>query len=263
MFKIIYLLILSAMFVYSDVHFAKLEPYSSITIKSEVSGRVVLAKDNLEGRLVNGIIVKIDDSLDKIDLKNSKESLSIVSKMIELNRNLLPSVKRDMQKKKSIYERVLPLASSSVNQKNQLFTSYITAKTQYSNMLEKILNLKKQKITLSQKIAILKDRILKKSIFIKSKYLYSLNVKKGSFVNVGLPIAIVKDTSLAKLTIYLSQEELDNLKNKKIYIDNKETNFKFNKIWKITDKKYISLYRAEIILKPSDRFSKLIKIEIK
>jgi len=224
---------------------------------------VVLAKDNLEGRLVNGTIVKIDDSLDKIDLKNSKESLKLISKMIELNRKLLPSIKRDMQKKKSIYERVLPLASSSVNQKNQLFTAYIAAKTQYSNMLEKILNLKNQKVTLNQKIATLKDRIAKKSISLKDKYLYSLNVKKGSFVNVGLPIATVNDISRAKLTVYLSQEELESLKDKKIYIDGKETNLKFSKIWKIADKKYISSYRAEIILKPHDRFSKLTKVEIK
>ena len=263
MYKIIYLLIFSFIFAFADVHFAKLEPYSTVTIKAEVNGKVLLAKDNLEARLVNGTIVKIDDSLDKIDLKNSKESLKLISKMIELNRKLLPSIKRDMQKKKSIYERVLPLASSSVNQKNQLFTSYIAAKTQYSNMLEKILNLKNQKVTLNQKIATLKDRIAKKSISLKDKYLYSLNVKKGSFVNVGLPIATVNDISRAKLTVYLSQEELDNLKDKKIYIDGKETNLKFSKIWKIADKKYISSYRAEIILKPNGRFSKLTKVEIK
>ena len=263
MYKIIYLFIFSFIFAFADVHFAKLEPYSSVTIKAEVNGKVVLAKDNLEGRLVNGTIVKIDDSLDKIDLKNSKESLKLISKMIELNRKLLPSIKRDMQKKKSIYERVLPLASSSVNQKNQLFTAYIAAKTQYSNMLEKILNLKNQKVTLNQKIATLKDRIAKKSISLKDKYLYSLNVKKGSFVNVGLPIATVNDISRAKLTVYLSQEELDSLKDKKIYIDGKETNLKFSKIWKIADKKYISSYRAEIILKPNGRFSKLTKVEIK
>jgi hypothetical protein len=78
-----------------------------------------------------------------------------------------------------------------------------------------------------------------------------------------MPIAILKDLSRAKLTIYLSSDELKNLKSKKIYLDGKVTNLKFNKIWRVADSKNISSYKAEIVLKPIANFSKLIKVEVK
>jgi len=78
-----------------------------------------------------------------------------------------------------------------------------------------------------------------------------------------MPIADVSDISRAKLIIYLSEDELKNIDTKKIYLNGKETNLKFSKIWKIADKIYISSYRAEIELEPKERFSKLVKVEVK
>ena len=252
-----------SIFVVASEHFAKLEPISTVIIKAEANGEVVVAKSNLEGSLVDGLIVKIDDNLDKLDLKNSKNSLQLTQKMIELNKEMLPLLKKSVNMKRKLYQKVTPLSSTSVSQKDSLFSAFVSAKSQYSGTLEKILNLENQKVSLKQKIATLEDRIKKKSIIIDNKYLYSLDVKRGEYVNIGMPLATIQDISKAKLVIYLSEDELKDIDKKRIFINGKETNLKFSKIWKVADKKYISSYRAEIILKPFDRFSKLVKVEVK
>jgi len=261
--RIVFIFLIATFYIFADVHYAKLEPINTVTLKSEVSGKIVLAKDNLEGKVVNGLIVKVDDKLDKIDLQNSKTSLKIISKMIEINKNLLPALKKSLDKKRELYKKIVPVASSSENQKNALYLAFVSAKSQYVGTKEKILNLQNQKITLEQKIATLKDRISKKSFIINGKYLYNLYVREGDFVTIGMPIADVSDISRAKLIIYLSEDELKNIDTKKIYLNGKETNLKFSKIWKIADKIYISSYRAEIELEPKERFSKLVKVEVK
>lgn len=255
--------ILFTIFLFADVHYAKLEPITTVTLKSEVNGEVVLAKDNLEGSVVDGLIVKIDDKLDKIDLKNSQDSLKLISKMIELNKNLLPALKKSLDKKRELYQKIVPVSSSSVSQKDSLYLAFVSAQSQYSATKEKILNLQNQKLSLEQKIATLKDRISKKNFIVKGKYLYNLYVREGDFVNVGVPVADISDVSMAKLILYLSEDELKDIDSKKIYLNGKETDLKFSKIWKIADKKYISSYKAEIDLKPIERFSKLIKVELK
>ena len=263
MLKLFLTFFISTLLLLADEHYAKLEPYQTIIIKSEVNGRVVEAKNELEGSIVNTLIVKIDDKIDKLDLKHSKESLKLLEKMISINKELLPLLKKSVKKKQNLYLKVTPLNSTSTSQKESLYSAYVSAKNQYSGVLEKILNLENQKVSLKQKIAILEDKIAKKSIIIKDKYLYELNIKKGEYVNIGVPIATLKDISKAKLTLYLSEDEIKNIDKKTIYINGKKSDLKFSKIWKVADKTYISLYKAEIIAKPFDSFSKLIKVEVK
>ena len=263
MIKAVAILACFATAILADVHFAKLEPLDTVTIKAEASGKAIDVKSNLEGKKANGLIVHIDDSVNREDLKHSKESLLLIDKMIKINQQIAPMLKKSFEKKLNLYQKVAPLSSSSVSTKDNLYSAYISAKAQYSATLEKILNLKNQKVSLEQKIVQLKDIIAKKSIYVKDKYLYSLNVKRGEFITVGMPLAVVQDISKAKLTIYLNEDELSNLDTKTIYINGKKSNLKFSKVWKVADKKYISSYRAEIILDAKDRFSKLIKVEVK
>jgi multidrug resistance efflux pump len=263
MVKRVFIIFIFNLSIYAETYYAKLEPIDTITIKSEVNGKVVEAKSELEGKIVDGLIVKIDDKIDRLDLKNSIESLKLVNKMIEVNQNIIPMLKKSFLKKRELYQKVAPLSSSSISQKDSLYSAYVSAKSQYSTLLEKILNLKNQRVSLKQKIAVLKDRIEKKSIVVKNRYLYSLNVKSGEYVNIGMPIATIQDISKAKLVVYLSYDDIKDLDKKKIYLDGRETNLKFFKVWKVADKQNISSYRAEIILKPFTTFSKLIKVEVK
>ena len=263
MLKKIFFIGATTLFLFSDIHYAKIEPIKKITLKSEASGKVIIAKDNLEGEVVNGLIVKIDDSLDRIDLKNTQRSLKLIKDMIKLNSALLPELKKNMLKKERLYKNVSSINSTSISQKDSLYASFVTAKSQYFSTKEKILNLKNQAVSLEQKIASLRDKINKKNIKVNNKYLYSLDIKKGEFANIGMPLATLYDTSKAKLTIFLSDDELKDIDKKSIYLDGKKTNLKFSKIFKIADTKNISSYKAEIILNPVKYFSKLVKVEIK
>ncbi|NPA50241.1 MAG: hypothetical protein GXO02_01265, partial [Epsilonproteobacteria bacterium] len=117
--------------------------------------------------------------------------------------------------------------------------------------------------SLRDKETLLKDKISNKHIIIKNRYLYKIYVKKGEFVLTNSLLAKVMDISKAKLTIFLSKDELKDISKKKIFINGKETKLKFYKIWKVADEKFISDYRAEIVLKPVYKFSTLVKVEIK
>jgi hypothetical protein len=49
-----------------------------------------------------------------------------------------------------------------------------------------------------------------------------------------------------------------------IYLDDQKTDYKVDKVWKLTGREnFLSAYRAEIIIDAPEQFSKLIKIEFK
>ncbi len=74
----------------------------------------------------------------------------------------------------------------------------------------------------------------------------------------------MKDLTKAKLILYLEEDELKDIEKRKVFINGSETNLKISKIWKVTDKKFISSYRAEIVIRePKYRFSTLLKVELK
>jgi multidrug resistance efflux pump len=262
--KYIYLL-LTPLFLYSQVHYSKIEPYESITLKSAVSAQVTEVKTPLEGTIIkSNTIIKLDEKLDNIKLKSSKSSLKLVKNMIKTNQNILSSLASSLERQKAYFNRISKISSASKTQKDNAFYAYTNAKTQYFSTKEKIDSLKKQALDLNYEIARLKDSISKKSIKLNNKFLYKLLVHKGDFVNMGTPLAQIKDLSSAKLVLFLEEDELENAKNKTIYINDKPSNYKVSKIWKVTDEKFISSYRAEIIIKnPKESFSKLLKVEFK
>jgi multidrug resistance efflux pump len=257
------LVLLLPFFVSAKVHFSRLEPVSTYTIKSSVSGIVTIAKEQLEAKVANTLVIKIDDKLDKIDLANAKESIKILEDMIAINKKLLPALEKNLQKKYQLYKKLLPVAASSQNQKDSLYNAFINAKVQLSSTREKIKNFQSQILNLKKTQEHLKDIIRKKNITVKNKYIYKIYPKVGEFVTVGTPLLKLNDISKAKLTLFLSEDEIKDINKKKIYINGKETNLKFNKIWKVADEEFISSYKAEIVLKPITNFSKLVKVEIK
>jgi len=89
-------------------------------------------------------------------------------------------------------------------------------------------------------------------------------VRKGDFVNPGSPLAQIEDTSKAKLVLFLEPEELTGLDQKTVYLNGEKTEYKVDKVWRMTDEKFISSYRAEIYIPtPKGLFSKLMKVEIR
>ncbi len=262
--KSILILFALAALLLANEHFAKIEPLKTVTLKAEVSGKVIKSVKEKEGEIVDGVIVQIDDTLNRKDLQSALDSLKVVEKMIDINSKMVADLKKNMQRKWALYEKVAPLSSSSVNQKDALYAAYVAAKTQYNGTLEKILNLKNQKIALEQKINLLKDTINKKRISIHSKYLYKLNVEAGEFVTVGMPVATVMNLDRGKLILYLAADEIKDINKKKVFINGKEeSSAKITKVWRVADSQYISSYRVEVELKAPKEFSNLVKVELK
>ncbi len=258
-------LLLTPLLLFSKVHYAKVEPFESITLKSAVSAQVTEAKLKLEGtNVLSRTIIQLDDKLDKIKLASSKSSLKLINNMIKTNNNILSSLASSLERQKGYYNRISSIGSASKTQKDNAFYGYTNAKTQYFSTKEKIDSLKKQRLDLNYEIARLKDSISKKSIKLNNKFLYKLLVNRGDFVNMGTPLAQIKDLSSAKLVLFLEDEELGSIKDKTIYIDDKPSDYKVSKVWKVADEKFISSYRAEIVIKnPKESFSKLLKVEFK
>ena len=262
--KILFLL-LTPLLLFSKVHYAKVEPFENITLKAAVSAQVINTQLALEGTNVqSATIIQLDNKLDKIKLNSSQASLKLVNSMLKINQNILLALGSSLERQKSYYNRISNIASASKTQKDNAFYGYTNAKTQYFSTKEKIDSLKKQRLDLKYEIARLKDSIAKKSINVNHKFIYKLLVNKGDFVNMGTPLAQLKDLSAAKLVLFLETDELKNITNKTIYINDKASDYKISKIWKVSDEKFISSYRTEIIIKnPKESFSELLKVEFK
>jgi len=259
------LLLLFPLLLFAKVHYAKVEPYASIMLKSSVSALVTNVDLEAEGQMIEGKqIISLDDSLDKVNLKSSKESIVLLEKMHKINKDIAISLQETVKRQEGYYHRINKLSTASKTQKDNAYSSFTSAKTQYLGTREKIINLEKQILDLKYKVTQLEDSISKKSIVLDNKYLYKLMVRKGDFVNPGAVLAEVKDVSRAKLVLFLEPEELDQIDQKVVYLDEKKTDYKVNKVWKVADEKFISSYRAEIYMPmPKGLFSKLMKVEIK
>ena len=231
------LLVCYSSLLLAKVHYAKVEPYESVILKSAVSALVTDVNLEAEGSLVDQKrIIYLDDRLDKINLRTSNE-------------NLL-TLHETLKRQESYFQRIDKLKTASTNQKDNAYYSFASTKTQYLDM--------------QYKIAQLEDSIEKKSIVLNHMYLYEIIVRKGDYVAPGSPLARLVDTSRAKLVLFLDAETLENIEKKSVYLDGKKTEYKVNKIWKVADEKFISSYRAEIyIAAPQGTFSKLLKVEIK
>jgi multidrug resistance efflux pump len=253
------------LFAAAKVHYAKVEPYESISLKSAVSAEVLSVNLEAEGTMVKeGRIIHLDDRLDKADLNASIESLELFSDMLDIKQSMLKNLEESARRQKAHYERMSRLSTASKTQKDSAFNTFVSAETQYLSTKESIRSLKKQTLDMEYKVQRLRDSIEKKNITLENKYLYSLAVRAGDFVNPGTPLATVMDLSRGKLTLYLDPSELPGAREKKVYIDGRETDYKIDRIWSVSDKKFISSYKAEIYIdKPEGYFSRLVKVELK
>ncbi len=249
----------------AKIHYAKVEPFEIVVIKSAVSALVQRVNLQAEGKMVvNAEIIHLDDHLDLKDLNSSKGSLEILHNMLKINQEIVASLEESLKRQKGYYERLNRLSTASKTQKDTAFNSFVSAKNQYLSTQEKIESLKKQILDMEYKISRLEDSISKKSIRLQNRYLYKLTAREGDFVNPGSALATIHDQTRAKLTLFLEPSELKDLDQKVIYIDGKETSYKVDKVWKVSDEKFISSYKTEIYIpKPSGYFSRLLKVELR
>ena len=258
------LLLLTPLFIFAKVHYAKVEPYNSVVLKSSVAGLVISVDLDAEGSMISNRIIHIDDKLDIANLNDTKKSIEFLKEMLEINQEIESSLKGTAKRQEGYFKRLSKLSTTSKTQKDNAYSSFISAKTQYLSTKEKIVSLEKQILDMKYKASQLEDSISKKSIAPKGLYLYKLMVRDGDYVAPGTPLATIKDISRVKLVLFLEAEELNDLEKKSLYIDGEKSNYKVSKVWNITDEKFISSYRAEIYMPaPDGLFSKLMKVELK
>ena len=261
----LFLLLAIPLFVFAKVHYAKVEPYESVVLKSAVSALVVKVDLDAEGSMVaSERIIHLDDSLDKVNLEDSKKSVDLLEKMLGINEEIADSLNGTVKRQEGYFNRISKLSTASKTQKDNAYSAYISAKTQYLSTKEKIVTLQKQIIDMKYRISQLEDMIQKKSIVLSNRYLYKLIVRVGDYVSPGTPLAEIQNVSRAKLVLFLEPEELKDIQRKTVYLDGKKTDYKVNKVWNVADEKFISSYRAEIYLPaPEEKFSQLLKVELK
>ncbi len=264
MWKSLIVLLIPALLA-AKVHYAKVEPYETITLKAAASGQIVDVNLDAEGtRVKNSRVIHIDDKLNRIDLNDTKESLVLLEQMLGINQEIADSLAETVKRQEGYYHRISKLATASKTQKDNAYSAFASAKTQYLGTKEKIVSLKKQILDMRYKIDMLKDTIAKKSIVLHDRYLDKLLVKEGEYVAPGSPLARINNMTQAKLVLFLEPEELPGIKQKHVFLNDKATTYHVNKVWHVTDEKYISSYRAEIYLSaPKAYFSKLMKVELK
>jgi hypothetical protein len=212
---------------------ARVIPFDEYDVKAAVSGKVIFADKNLEAKnLKNKTVVKLDDYQEKVDINNTKMQINILKQEIE-------NQKAIVKRKRETYLKYKNLKTKSQVEKDLKFYDYMASYNQ-------LLNLKSQLSNLIDNLKKLKDIVNKKNIRV-SGYLYKLYINRDDYATPGRLIAKVYDISKQKLYIYVPIEKIETIKNKKVYINGKLSNFKITKIWKVPDEQYITSYKVELI----------------
>lgn len=143
--------------------------------------------------------------------------------------------------KKSFYQKIKKLTTKSKNEKDNEKIIFLNAKQAYIKA---------------------KDDLKNRTIKANGLYIEDILVKKGNYVNPGTPLIKAYDTSKAKLTIYVSKEDIIDIKNRKILVNGKE-NYRLYKYFTIADDVQISSYKVQLIGPAPREFSHIAKVEIK
>jgi len=259
-----YILLLLSSSLFAQVHYAKVQPYKVYTISSNVNGIVIKVKRELEGKVSNNATyLKVDDSLDKKDLKNNMNQIKLLQKSLLLIKKSMENELSIIEKKEKNYTKIKDLSVKSDVEKDKLYFDLMLSKNTLINIQNNQINTQKQIDNLRLKNIHLKKSIKDKSFKTEGLYIYKIYVHEGEMLNIGKAVAKLYDLSRAKVTLFLSKNEINTIKSKTIYINNKSTLYKLDKIWKIADENHISSYRAEIYLDNVKSFSDIAKVEFK
>ena len=262
--KVILLVLFLNSFLFSKVYYSKIEPYEIRNISSNVSDLVLFTDENMIGKkLSSKSYIKIDAELDKKEIQYINKKLIYLKNTVKSNENIVNNLDSLLLKKRKNYDNIKSLKIKSTLEKDKEFYDLISSENSYLNTMKDINNLKIQIADLELRLAHLKRSVSDKNLVAKGFVLYSISVKAGQVVGVSTPLAQVADVSRALLTIYLDEEDLVNISNKKIYLDGVLSEYKISRILNIADSKNISKYMAQIVITSPKVFSKLVKVELR
>ncbi len=262
--KIFTLMMVLSTILFSKVYYSKVEPYEFRDLSSNVSGVVEYINEDMIGqKLGQEAYLRIDSELDLKELSAVKEKLLLLRNTLASSELILINLQKSLLKKRENYKKVQNLKIKSTIEKDREFHDLIASENQYLNTQKEIDNLKIQIADLQLREAQLNRTIRDKKLSDAGYVLYSIDVKVGQVVGIATPLARIADVSKAKLTIFLDESDLINVKEKIVFINGEKTEYKISRILNIADSKNISKYKAQIIIKSPEVFSKLVKIELK
>jgi len=234
--KILLSFLIPCTFVLASEYYAKVEPIHTYKVKASVSGKVVKANTEFESKFIKkALIVKLDDQVNQIDLKQSKLKLDNLKEIQRLEQENLERFKK------------------------------VSSKSKFDRDAQriKILNADSSVNDLETKVATLQDTIANKNLVEQNRYIYEIAVEVGDYVNPGTHLYTAMDLSKGKLEIFIPIDQTEGIKEKTIYIDGEKTDLKISKLYTVADSQHISSYKCEIILPEPKNFSLLAKVEFK
>ncbi|KLE08066.1 hypothetical protein AF79_09270 [Aliarcobacter butzleri L354] len=229
-----YIFLLFPIFLFANSYIAKIEPKDEFSIYANASGEITYLDKNKEMNIINGVIVKIDNVLDK-------ENLSLYQTQLKLLNEKL-SILQDY------YNKFKTIKGKSDFEKDEKYMEIIELKNSIKDLEISIANTK--------------NTLSKKEIALDNLYLKEFVVNKYDYVNIGTKIATAYDISKAKLVIYLNSEDYKDIKSKEIYLDGKKSDVKIKKLDITPDKTFISAYKLKLEI-DSKEFGKSITVEFK
>lgn len=225
--------------LFANYYMGKIEPYQKFEIESEVSGAIEFVDISKDFTYIDrkSLIVEIDKSTQEIELEGLKNSLSIQTELLKLK------------------------------MENAKAKEQVSKLSQYEKNLEKlaVLEIENSIANIETQIASLENIISKKSIYIDKKYLSKIYVNEKEYINMGEKLFESFDFSKAKITLFVREEDIENLNSKRVYVDDKISKFRVEKVSKLKDESRVSLYRVRVVKDKPDieSFSKIVKVEFK
>ena len=262
--KIIISLLFLYTFVFSKVYYAKVEPYELREISSNVAGKVLfIDEESIGKKLTDKPYIMIDAELDQKELFFVDQKLVLLENMVQRNESVLKNLAQSLEKKRENYKRIEHLKIKASVEKDKEFHELVTSENLFLNTQKENENLKIQIADLKLRKAQLQKSIQDKNLNAQDFILYSIDVKVGQVVTVATPLAKIANTSRAKLTLFLDDEDVANAQHKSVFIDGVKTDYKISRLLKIADSINISKYMAQIIIDSPEIFSKLVKVELR
>ena len=226
------LLLLTPLLLTAQSYMAKVEPYESYTLYAQSAGQIVKLDKNDETKVINKIAIKIDDSLEKKQLSIYKKQLALYMKKLDIL--------------ESSYTKYIKIKGKSQSDKD--------------DKLYEVIELKITIETLQANINEIEDSLEKKSIKVDTLYLKEFTVNKGDYVSVGKELATAYDISKSKLIVYVSSDDIKDIKNKTILINGEKDKANIEKIDKTIDDVYVSAYKVTLITQ-NQNFGEVLKVE--
>ncbi|NQY93500.1 MAG: hypothetical protein HRT43_04975 [Campylobacteraceae bacterium] len=238
--KIYIILILSSL-INASTYIAKVEPYNSYKIKTQVAGVVTFSNKQKEFTYIEEYtkIITINTKEEQISLQSLKDSLSIQNEILKIHQK---------------------------NFKKKLKVKHIS---EYEKSQEKLLLLNsKQFISkLEISIAILKKHMSDKKFYANNIYLNEIFIEKNEYAEVGELLYELYDFSKLKLVIFVKADEIKQLREKNLFVDNIQNDFKIEKISQVRDTKRVSTHKvvlSKVNLNNNNiYFGQIVKVEFK